>query len=90
MQKHITITLSGNLAHKGLKLRAMMLANEFDIKGSVAENEKQVVIEAEGTNINLDLFARAISKYGKDDPTKDVVQISGNKPLSYFEEFIIK
>lgn len=90
MHKHFTITLSGNLVHKGLKFRAMILADKFGIKGSVAENENQIVIEAEGEEKDLNQFFRSFSIYGEKDKTGNSIRKTESRTLSCFEEFIIK
>jgi acylphosphatase len=90
MHKHSTITLSGNLHHKGLKLRAMILASQFHIKGSVSESPNHITIEAEGTSENIDHFYKAIRKYSETDSMAKTIHLSESKPLAYYEEFIIK
>lgn len=90
MHKHFTITFSGNLFHKGLKLRAMMLASKFGITGSVTEDRNQIVIEAEGDEKDLNQFYKSISMYIEKDNANNTAYVTESMSLSYFEEFIIK
>ena len=67
-----------------------MLASKFGITGSVTEDQNQIVIEAEGDEIKLEQFYKALSNYVEQDNSNNTSKITESPALSYFEEFIIK
>ena len=89
MRQHFTITIRGNLQHKGYKLRTMILANKYGIKGSVAEEEHKIIIDAEGEVKELKAFMDEINKQQAEIAMKDSTMESCPEPLCYFDEFRI-
>ena len=56
MKINYHIEIIGNVNHLGNKLKIMMLANQYNIAGSVSEKEHQLEIEAEGNEKDLKDF----------------------------------
>ena len=89
MRQHFTITIRGNLQHKGYKLRTMILANKYHITGSVAEEEHKIIIDAEGEAKELTFFMDEINKQQAVMNMQDSTMESCPEPLRYFDEFRI-
>lgn len=67
-----------------------MLASQYQVRGSVTENDGRIIIEAEGTLTNLELFFEALKNFSIENPSENRIEKTESSTLSYFEEFIIK
>ncbi|MCF8365250.1 MAG: acylphosphatase [Bacteroidales bacterium] len=90
MIKHFNIIISGDLQHKGYKLRMMMLASQHRIKGSVEEKNEEIVVEAEGEEADINGFFQAIKHIQPAGAGKSIIHKNETTELSYFDEFIIR
>jgi len=89
MKRHFTIKINGDFQHKGYKLRTMILADKFRIKGSVAEGLNKIIIEAEGDENNLEAFFNSVIDSHKETGNQEFTIVKGELPLSYFDDFRI-
>jgi acylphosphatase len=90
MIKHFHITISGDLQHKGYKLRMMMLASQHRINGWVEEKNDEIVVEAEGEEVDINGFFQAIKQIQPAGPGNSIIHKNETAELSYFDEFIIR
>jgi len=89
MHKHFTIKIRGNLQGKGYKLRTMIFASKYRIKGSVAEDNNKIIIEAEGEENNLEAFFNSVIHSHKETGNHEFRVEKVASSLTYFDDFRI-
>jgi len=87
MNKHFQVTIDGDFRKSGKRFHTFLVAKSFQIKGSVAIKENQLVIEAEGDEVNLQKFIMWCKHFHLDAET--VAFSADEKPLSYYDDFLI-
>jgi acylphosphatase len=81
------IEISGNISKRGNKLKIMILASQFGIKGCVSEKANKIEIDAESDAENLTDFIEACRKKFFSEMTKEMI-ITRQSP-AYYDEFSI-
>lgn len=87
MTTHYHIEIRGDLNHLGYKLQTMFMAKAKHISGTVSEQKNMIVIEAEGEKVILDAFVLACKQ--KFSEKHDIEILLENRPIEYYDDFII-
>lgn len=87
MTRHLQMIVSGKVENTGFRLYALWGAKEFHINGEVRQKQGNVLIEAEGDDIALNLFVEWCRR-GPEGSVVEMLRTEEKKIIGY-KDFMI-